>query len=310
MIMTIWGSIYQATCNGRSGGLCSTKFFTFFFQWLKQHIFFVCKLNHSLDQLSKCNCHHRLDIEAAQFKSIYFTSDSVHEAKVAASSLCKLVSRVVSGSLDNGFAVIRPPGHHAEPSLAGGYCVINNVAVAAAYAQAKLGTKRVLIVDWDSELTWSDSTHTPCPNPLPSLSSTSSSRKWNTEVFFWQPECIVFLCPSVSWRQLLSVLARWRSYKSWKWTWRRLQHQRWVEREKNRWWRIPCSLGKTSHAHCDRIRSGSCSRQCRLWCGSRWHGGMWCLPRVLRSANTQTEDVGQRKACMCSRRWLCQKCLM
>jgi len=55
----------------------------------------------------------------------------------------------VSGSLDNGFAVIRPPGHHAEPGLAGGYCVINNVAVAAAYAQEKLGTKKVLIVDWD-----------------------------------------------------------------------------------------------------------------------------------------------------------------
>ena len=107
---------------------------------------------YSLDKISKCNCHNRLDIEAEQFKSIYFTNDSVREAKAAASSLCNLVSRVASGELDNGFAVIRPPGHHAEPGLAGGYCVINNVAVAAAYAHEKLGMKKVLIVDWDGKL--------------------------------------------------------------------------------------------------------------------------------------------------------------
>lgn len=71
------------------------------------------------------------------------------EAKKAAASLCTLVSDVVNGKLDNGFAVIRPPGHHAEPGLAGGYCLINNVAVATAYARAKLGVKKVLIVDWD-----------------------------------------------------------------------------------------------------------------------------------------------------------------
>lgn len=96
-----------------------------------------------------CNCLNRLDIEAEQFKSIYFTNDSVREAKAAVSSLCNLVSRVASGDLDNGFAVIRPPGHHAEPGMAGGYCIINNVAVAAAYAQEKLGLKKILIVDWD-----------------------------------------------------------------------------------------------------------------------------------------------------------------
>lgn len=102
-----------------------------------------------LDKISKCNCHNKLDIEAEQFKSIYFTNDSVRSAKKAASSLCKLVSDVVTDKLDNGFAVIRPPGHHAEPGLAGGYCVINNVAVAAAYAREKLGVNRILIVDWD-----------------------------------------------------------------------------------------------------------------------------------------------------------------
>ncbi|KAL7549670.1 hypothetical protein ACHAWF_012935, partial [Thalassiosira exigua] len=120
--------------------------------WLDDHDYLRVHLPgymQRLDRIAKCNCHHRLDIEAEQFKSIYFTNDSVREAKAAASSLCRLVARVASGDLDSGFAVIRPPGHHAEPGLAGGYCVINNVAVAAAYAQEKLGMKKILIVDWD-----------------------------------------------------------------------------------------------------------------------------------------------------------------
>mmetsp|Transcript_17513 Transcript_17513/g.38010 ORF Transcript_17513/g.38010 Transcript_17513/m.38010 type:complete len:632 (+) Transcript_17513:169-2064(+) len=102
-----------------------------------------------LDQLTGCTCTERLDREAEQYTSVYFTPDTVAAAKNAAASLCRLVSSVVDGTLDNGFAVIRPPGHHSEAGLAGGYCVINNVAVAAAYAKEKLGVKRILIVDWD-----------------------------------------------------------------------------------------------------------------------------------------------------------------
>jgi hypothetical protein len=98
---------------------------------------------------TSCCCHDRLDNEAGQYKSIYFTNDSVDMAKIAASSLCRLVGDVVRGKCDNGFAVIRPPGHHAEPGYAGGYCFINNVAVAASYAIERLRVRRVLIIDWD-----------------------------------------------------------------------------------------------------------------------------------------------------------------
>jgi acetoin utilization deacetylase AcuC-like enzyme len=107
-----------------------------------------------------CRCQDQLDREASQYISIYLTPDSIREAKQAASSLCQLVENVVlvvvdndnqthSQSFDNGFAIIRPPGHHAEPSTMGGFCIINNIAVAAAYARAKLGVRRILIVDWD-----------------------------------------------------------------------------------------------------------------------------------------------------------------
>mmetsp|Transcript_37779 Transcript_37779/g.55729 ORF Transcript_37779/g.55729 Transcript_37779/m.55729 type:complete len:485 (+) Transcript_37779:92-1546(+) len=101
-----------------------------------------------LDRTSCC-CNDRLDDEAEQYKSIYLTNDSVEMAKIAASSLCRLVGDVVRDKYDNGFAVIRPPGHHAEPGYAGGYCFINNVAVAASYAIERLPIRKVLIVDWD-----------------------------------------------------------------------------------------------------------------------------------------------------------------
>ena len=91
----------------------------------------------------------RLDREAEQYKSIYFTQDSTEMAKIAASSLCRLVNDVVHDKYDNGFAVIRPPGHHAEKGYAGGYSLINNVAVAASYAIERLHLHKVLIIDWD-----------------------------------------------------------------------------------------------------------------------------------------------------------------
>lgn len=64
-----------------------------------------------------------------------------------------------------GFALVRPPGHHALPERAMGFCLVNNVAVAARYAQAELGAGRVAIVDWDvhhgngtQDIFWDDET--------------------------------------------------------------------------------------------------------------------------------------------------------
>src|SRR6185369_16885291 len=56
---------------------------------------------------------------------------------------------VVSGASKTAFCLIRPPGHHATADRGMGFCVVNNIALAARYAQHRLGIGRVLIVDWD-----------------------------------------------------------------------------------------------------------------------------------------------------------------
>jgi acetoin utilization deacetylase AcuC-like enzyme len=74
-------------------------------------------------------------------------SDAV--ARLAAGAAIDLVRAVVTGRAQAGFAAVRPPGHHAEADRAMGFCLLNNVAIAARAAQAELGVERVLIVDWD-----------------------------------------------------------------------------------------------------------------------------------------------------------------
>jgi len=75
---------------------------------------------------------------------------SVEAAEVAAGTAIAAVEAVIKGDSKSAFAIVRPPGHHAEPTRARGFCLFNNVAVAAAHAQAELGCERVLIIDWDA----------------------------------------------------------------------------------------------------------------------------------------------------------------
>jgi histone deacetylase 6 len=78
----------------------------------------------------------------------YACRDSALTARLAAGGLVDLVGRILEGQMVNGFGLLRPPGHHAEADRARGFCLYNNVAVAARAAQ-KRGARRVLIVDWD-----------------------------------------------------------------------------------------------------------------------------------------------------------------
>eukprot|EP00927_Polykrikos_kofoidii_P008086 TRINITY_DN13345_c0_g1_i1.p1 TRINITY_DN13345_c0_g1~~TRINITY_DN13345_c0_g1_i1.p1 ORF type:complete len:629 (-),score=82.60 TRINITY_DN13345_c0_g1_i1:89-1930(-) len=80
--------------------------------------------------------------------SVYLTAGSFQCASDASGAVIELVEKVLWGELSNGFAVVRPPGHHAESNEACGFCIFNHVAVAAEAAKS-LGGGRVLIVDWD-----------------------------------------------------------------------------------------------------------------------------------------------------------------
>jgi acetoin utilization deacetylase AcuC-like enzyme len=77
------------------------------------------------------------------------TPNSWEIALVAAGSVLNAVDAVAAGEVRNAFCVVRPPGHHATPSRGMGFCVVNNIAIGARYAQRKQGLQRVLIVDWD-----------------------------------------------------------------------------------------------------------------------------------------------------------------
>ena len=100
------------------------------------------------EQIERCHSSAYLDrLEALEVPTLLdpdtVGSETSYEAALLAAG-CTL------GAVDRGgFALVRPPGHHALPERAMGFCLVNNVAVAARYAQAELGIERVAIVDWD-----------------------------------------------------------------------------------------------------------------------------------------------------------------
>ena len=79
-----------------------------------------------------------------------WTGPGTHDAMLlAAGGLLEAVAAVLDGHNRNAFALLRPPGHHAERAAAMGFCLFNNTAIAARWAQRERGLARVAIVDWD-----------------------------------------------------------------------------------------------------------------------------------------------------------------
>lgn len=79
----------------------------------------------------------------------YVLPDSYAIAVLAAGAVLRVVDAVMGRQATNGLAAVRPPGHHATRDEAMGFCLLNNVAIAARYAQRQYGVRRVLIVDYD-----------------------------------------------------------------------------------------------------------------------------------------------------------------
>ncbi len=78
----------------------------------------------------------------------YLSRGSLEAALFAAGAVMEAVDRCRSGEIERAFCAVRPPGHHAEADRAMGFCIFNNVAVGARYAQ-KVGYRKVFIVDFD-----------------------------------------------------------------------------------------------------------------------------------------------------------------
>ncbi|KAJ4398464.1 Histone deacetylase hda1 [Didymella pomorum] len=109
----------------------------------EEHYNFVSSLPHmTLEELS---------LQAHERDSIYFNHSTYDCAKLAAGGAIEACKAVVQGSVRNAIAIIRPPGHHAESDSPSGFCIFNNVPIAArvcqdAYPQT---CRKVLILDWD-----------------------------------------------------------------------------------------------------------------------------------------------------------------
>ncbi|CAA6657386.1 unnamed protein product [Spirodela intermedia] len=89
---------------------------------------------------------------AARFNSIYLNEGSSESAFLAAGGVLQLTEKVANGEINSGVAIVRPPGHHAEPDQAMGFCLFNNIAIAANFLlndRTDLGINKILIVDWD-----------------------------------------------------------------------------------------------------------------------------------------------------------------
>ncbi len=108
----------------------------------------IIALNHSqalIDRVAATAGHEHDFLDADTRTS----AESYAAACLAAGALVDAVDRLGRGEIDNAFCLVRPPGHHAERDRSMGFCLFNNVAIAARWALEKLGCQRVMIMDWD-----------------------------------------------------------------------------------------------------------------------------------------------------------------
>jgi acetoin utilization deacetylase AcuC-like enzyme len=111
----------------------------------------------TLDEIAMCHrpdyiaeVEHTASIERFDFDpDTHSSRESYQTALLAAGGVLTAVQAVIDGDANNAFAIVRPPGHHALPNRAMGFCFFNNLAIAANWLIKVRGLKRVMVVDWD-----------------------------------------------------------------------------------------------------------------------------------------------------------------
>jgi acetoin utilization deacetylase AcuC-like enzyme len=111
----------------------------------------------TLDEIAMCHrpdyiaeVEHTASIDRFDFDpDTHSSRESYQTALLAAGGVLTAVQAVADGDANNAFAIVRPPGHHALPNRAMGFCFFNNLAIAANWLIKVRGLKRVMVVDWD-----------------------------------------------------------------------------------------------------------------------------------------------------------------
>jgi acetoin utilization deacetylase AcuC-like enzyme len=123
----------------------------------RDHLQFCAPRLATLEEIALCHrpeyietVEHTAHLDRFDFDPDTHTSrDSYQTALLAAGGVLTAVETVLEGAAENAFALVRPPGHHALPGRAMGFCFFNNVAIAAESLIRNQGFKRVMIIDWD-----------------------------------------------------------------------------------------------------------------------------------------------------------------
>ncbi|XP_052866559.1 histone deacetylase 6 [Anopheles cruzii] len=102
-----------------------------------------------LKATSGCQDEEKLEKLSSRFDAIFIHPTTYETSLLSVGSTIALVESICKGTIQNGMAIVRPPGHHAMAGEFNGYCFFNNVAIAAQHALNNLGIRKILIVDWD-----------------------------------------------------------------------------------------------------------------------------------------------------------------
>ena len=116
---------------------------------IRQDVTKLIQLVHTQEMIDKVLQKVSVDNVLFLDQDTILSSGSANAALLAVSSVCNAVDKICNKKANNAFCAVRPPGHHAEPTKSMGFCLFNNVAIAAEYARKAYQLKRIAIIDFD-----------------------------------------------------------------------------------------------------------------------------------------------------------------